>query len=58
MSLMRAAIALDPRQFGRGRTFLMELAERHRPTSAAMVDMKLFASTFCGGFLFVALYLS
>ena len=57
MSLMRAVIALDPRQFGRGRRFLLEFAERARPSSAAMDDLKLFASTFCVGFVFVALYL-
>lgn len=57
MSLMRPAIALDPRQFGRGRTFLMELVERNRTASATLADVKLFISTFCGGFLFIALYL-
>ena len=54
---MRPAIALDPRQFGRGRTFLLELVERNRTSSATLADVKLFISTFCGGFLFVALYL-
>lgn len=56
MSLMRSVIALDPRRFGRGRTFLLDFAERNQPSSAMVDDLRLFASTFCGGFLFVALY--
>ena len=53
---MRAVIARDPRQFGRGRIFLLELAERSPLSSATLDDLKLFVSTFCGGFLFVALF--
>ena len=53
---MRSVIALDPRRFGRGRTFLLDFAERNQPSSAMVDDLRLFASTFCGGFLFVALY--
>ncbi len=56
MNPIRAVIAFDPRQFGRGRPFLPALAERGRQSSAILDDLKLFASTFCGGFLFVALY--
>ena len=56
MNPMRPVIALDPRQFGQGRTFLLELAGRAKRSSATLDELKLFASTFCGGFLFVALY--
>ena len=56
MNLMRPVIALDPRQFGRGRKFLLELVGRGGRSSATFDELKLFASTFCFGFLFVALY--
>ena len=53
---MRPVIALDPRQFGRGRKFLLELVGRGGRSGATFDELKLFASTFCFGFLFVALY--
>ena len=58
MRSMRSVIALDPRLFGRGRTFLLDLVEQHRPSPAWVADAKLFATTFIGGFVFVAIYLA
>jgi len=55
---MRSVIALDPRLFGRGRRYLIEMVGRHAPPAAALDDLKLFATTFVGGFLFVAVYLA
>jgi hypothetical protein len=55
---MRSVIALDPRLFGRGRRFILEMAHRHAPAADALDDLRLFATTFLGGFLFVAIYLA
>lgn len=56
MKMLRSVIALDPRLFGRGRYFILQTAPHaHRPDMAA--DLKLFATTFVGGFLFMAIYL-
>jgi hypothetical protein len=52
MQLARPAFAVDPRLFGRGRT--LELgAPAQRPSISA--DLKLFATTFVAGFLFVSI---
>ncbi len=53
---MRPVIALDPRRFGQGRPFLLGLTECSGQPSATIDELKLLASTFCCGFLFVALY--
>lgn len=58
MRRMKSRISLDPRLFGRGRTFLFELVEGNLPSVAMMNNVRLFATTFLGGFLFVAIYLS
>lgn len=58
MRRMKYGISLDPRLFGRGRTFLFELVEGNLPSAAMMNDIRLFATTFVGGFLFFAIYLS
>jgi len=55
---MRSVIALDPRLFGRGQIYLLGLVERHAPASATIGELKLFATTFLGGFLFMAIYLA
>lgn len=55
---MRSVIALDPRQFGRGRRYLLDLVDRHVATDGALDDLRLFATTFFGGFLFMAIYLA
>ena len=58
MRLMQSIIALDPRLFGRGRTFLLDLIEDKGPSQDTIDDLRLFATTFLGGFLFVVIYLS
>ena len=57
MRLMQSIIALDPRLFGRGRAFLLDLIEDKGPSQEMIDDLRLFATTFLGGFLFVAIYL-
>ncbi|HET9336190.1 MAG TPA: hypothetical protein VFO12_07280 [Sphingomicrobium sp.] len=49
------ACILGPRQFGRGKGYL--ITER-RASSSTMSDLRLFATTFAAGFLFVTLYLA
>ena len=57
MRFMRSAIALDPRLFGRGRSFILSLSQAPaRPILSD--DLKLFATTFLGGFLFVAIFVA
>jgi hypothetical protein len=56
MAHARAAIALDPRLFGRGR---MRLREEGRERSWVIADdLKLFATTFAAGFLFVSILIA
>jgi len=56
MAHARAAIALDPRLFGRGR---MRVPEEGRERSWAIADdFKLFATTFAAGFLFVSILIA
>ena len=52
MRMLRPAIALDPKTFGKGAPRLLE--EVGTPTPAVLADLKLFASTFAIGFLFVS----
>lgn len=47
-------IALDPRQFGRGPTYA--LGASAAPTTSD--EVRLFALTFVGGFLFMSVYLA
>jgi hypothetical protein len=51
MQLERPAFAPDPRRFGR-RTAVVAVAMPQAP--AISDDLKLFAMTFLGGFLFVS----
>ena len=53
MQLARPAFALDPRAFGRGRPrdLRLETAARGEISS----NLKLFATTFVAGFLFVSI---
>ena len=55
MRATKAAIALDPKAFGR-RIYVHETAAVARPSISA--DLKLFASTFAAGFLFVSILLA
>ena len=52
MQLARAAFVPHPRVFGRGR--IRELAAPALPKPPLSDDLKLFASTFVVGFLFVS----
>jgi hypothetical protein len=55
MLLARSGIAVDPRRFGRGRSWILGAAAARAPVSA---DLKLFATTFAAGFLFVSVLLA
>lgn len=56
MQLARSASALDPRQFGRGPRRDLGAAAVAAP--AIGNDLKLFATTFAAGFLFVSVLLA
>lgn len=51
MRLIRPAIAVDPRLFGRRG---LELVDDSKGESSTLEDAKLFATTFAIGFLFVS----
>ena len=53
MQLARPAFALDPKAFGKGR--LRELRVPAAAPSGLSADLKLFATTFVAGFLFVSI---
>ena len=53
MQLARPAFAPDPRRFGRGR--LRDLPGTTAAPSGVGNDVKLFATTFLAGFLFVSI---
>ena len=46
----------DPRGFGRRRPFVVETGAA--PTPALSDDIKLFATTYAAGFLFVSVFLA
>ena len=54
MQLARPGFALDPRHFGRGRHARVPTAAK----GPAGGDLKLFATTFLGGFVFVSMLLA
>ena len=56
MAHARASIALDPRQFGRGPVRLVEGCYERRWSISD--DLKLFATTFAAGFLFVSILIA
>jgi hypothetical protein len=56
MQLARPAIAVDPRRFGRGQARGPEPARV--PTSNFGSDLKLFATTFICGFVFVSILIA
>jgi hypothetical protein len=51
MQLARPAIALDPRRFGR-------CVRGSRASSAIVADLRLFATTFIAGFVFVSILIA
>ena len=56
MQLARPAIAVDPRQFGRGR--LREIEPVRVETIGLSSELKLFATTFLCGFVFVSVLIA
>ena len=56
MAHARAAIATDPRLFGRGQTRVLE--GRIERSWDIPDDLKLFATTFAAGFLFVSILIA
>jgi hypothetical protein len=53
MQLTRPASALHPKHFGRGRP--RDLSPPRAAVSRLSSDLKLFATTFAAGFLFVSI---
>jgi hypothetical protein len=53
MHLARPAIALHPKLFGKGR--VRDLASSRPVATRLSDDLKLFATTFVAGFLFVSI---
>jgi hypothetical protein len=56
MAHARAAFALDPKLFGRGSVRVVE--ERSERGWSIPDDLKLFATTFAAGFLFVSILIA
>jgi len=56
MAQARSAIALDPRLFGRGRMRTLDQIEER--SWSIPDDVKLFATTFAAGFLFVSILIA
>ena len=56
MQLAKPVVATNPRLFGRGRVFDVDAPEPAQPSLSD--DVKLFAATFCAGFLFVAILIA
>jgi hypothetical protein len=55
MQLARRIVAADPRMFGRGPRRVLEAAPAESRLSA---DLKLFATTFVAGFVFVSILIA
>lgn len=55
MQLARPAFALHPKSFGRGRVRLLSGPPEARTPLTLSNDVKLFATTFAAGFLFVSI---
>ena len=53
MQLIRPTFALDPKYFGKGRVRELSAPQTVEPMLSA--DLKLFATTFVAGFLFVSI---
>ena len=59
MSSVRQAFGVDPRAFGRRFQDEPEWpAATPAPRTSLVDDLKLFAATFLGGFIFVSVYLA
>lgn len=55
MSMTTRHLTFDPRSFGRRQPFLVDAVPA--PAPAISEDLKLFATTYAAGFLFVSLFL-
>ena len=55
MQLARPVFAPDPRRFGRGP---VRVAQTTTESSSISDDLKLFATTFIAGFIFVSIFLA
>lgn len=53
MQLARPAFAIDPKRFGKGRVRDLSIVPSRLSTIGG--DLKLFATTFVAGFLFVSI---
>jgi len=53
MQLARPSFAMDPKRFGKGR--VRDLANPGHADSSISADLKLFATTFLAGFVFVSI---
>ena len=57
MQLARSASAVHSRTFGRGPRKVIGDVVAVRPTTIISDDLKLFATTFAAGFIFVSIFL-
>ena len=55
--LLHPVHALRARRFGRGRTYAVAASAEFSPSGIAE-DLRTFALTFAGGFLFMTVYLA
>jgi hypothetical protein len=53
MQLARPSFAMDPKRFGKGR--VRDLTIPCKAASTLSADVKLFATTFLAGFVFVSI---
>jgi hypothetical protein len=53
MQLARPLLAMDPKRFGKGR--VRDLASPREAAPTLSADVKLFATTFLAGFVFVSI---
>ncbi|MES2119272.1 MAG: hypothetical protein V4513_01680 [Pseudomonadota bacterium] len=58
MQLARPAIALDPKRFGRGRALVLAAPAPPASLGGLSDDLRLFATTFLAGFIFVSVFLA
>ena len=58
MQLTRRAVAYDRRMFGRGRPFEVAPQRPEAATSNLGADIRLFATTFLAGFVFVSILIA
>ena len=56
MQAMRPAIAIDPRSFGK--RFVLHVVPETARAWTIGSDVRLFATTFVAGFLFVSIFLT